>query len=119
MDTRVFRREEREIQILKVDGSLDAAVSRALEGELEVLLNRSGTRIIVDLAEADQIKSDGIRVLLAAAKQRQDTGSRLAICALSDPAKQVLEVSCLASLFEIYDTLSEALAGLQEKGKPK
>ena len=98
---------------------MNAEVSQTLNGELEALLNQSEVRIIVDLAAADQIRSDGIRVLLGAAKQSQDSGSRLAICALSDPVKKVLEVSCLASLFETYDTLTQALASFQEQGKPE
>jgi anti-anti-sigma regulatory factor len=39
-------------------------------------------------------------------------GSRLRLCELSPPVRDVFELARLASVFEIFPTISEATAGL-------
>ena len=113
MDKKLVSEMEGRVGIVRVLESLDAEVSYVLEEELEAILDRKPDGFIVDLAETRLILNDGLRVLLAAARQARKTGTRLALCGLGSHERELLEISGLASLFEIYPTRAEALAALK------
>ena len=56
------------------------------------------------------IDSSGVASLVEALKASRETGSRFLLFGLSDSAREVLKISRLLKLFEVYDDESKALA---------
>jgi anti-sigma B factor antagonist len=99
------------IAIVDVSGDIDLASSPEVRKALlhEVRDNRS-PRVVLNLSEVRYIDSSGVASLVEGLKASRDIGSRFILVGLSGPAREVLQLSRLVKVFEIYDTEGEALA---------
>jgi anti-sigma B factor antagonist len=97
--------------IVDVSGDIDLASSPEVRGALlhEVRDNRR-PRVVLNLSAVRYIDSSGVASLVEGLKASRDIGSRFILVGLSGPAREVLQLSRLVKVFEIYDTEEEALA---------
>jgi anti-sigma B factor antagonist len=97
--------------ILDVSGDIDLASSPEVRKALlhEVRDNRR-PRVVLNLSAVRYIDSSGVASLVEGLKASRDIGSRFMLVGLSGPAREVLQLSRLVKVFEIYDTEGEALA---------
>ena len=97
--------------IVDVSGDIDLASSPEVRKALlhEVRDNRR-PRVILNLSAVGYIDSSGVASLVEGLKASRDIGSRFILVGLSGPAHEVLQLSRLVRVFEIYDTEGEALA---------
>ena len=97
--------------IFDVLGDIDLANSPEVRKALlhEVRDNRR-SRVVLNLTEVRYIDSSGVASLVESLKASRDIGSRFILVGLSGPAREVLQLSRLLKVFEIYDTEAEALA---------
>jgi len=97
--------------IVDVSGDIDLASSPEVRKALlhEVRDNRR-PRVVMNLREVRYIDSSGVASLVEGLKASRDIGSRFILVGLSGPAREVLQLSRLVKVFEIYDTEGEALA---------
>jgi anti-sigma B factor antagonist len=97
--------------IVDVSGDIDLASSPEVRKALlhEVRDNRR-PRVVMNLSEVRYIDSSGVASLVEGLKASRDIGSRFMLVGLSGPAREVLQLSRLVKVFEIYDTEGEALA---------
>jgi anti-sigma B factor antagonist len=97
--------------IVDVSGDIDLASSPEVRKALlhEVRDNRR-PRVVMNLSEVRYIDSSGVASLVEGLKASRDIGSRFIMVGLSGPAREVLQLSRLVKVFEIYDTEGEALA---------
>jgi anti-sigma B factor antagonist len=95
--------------VVDISGDIDLAhsgeVRRAVLTELRE--NRA-PKVILNLQQVNYIDSSGVASLVEALKASRDLGARLILFGLSPIAYEVLQLSKLLKVFEIYDT--EALA---------
>ncbi len=75
---------------------------------LEFRENRT-PRVILNLRDVNYIDSSGVASLVEGLKASRDVGSRLILFGLSPIAHEVLQLSRLLKIFEIYDTEDKAL----------
>jgi anti-sigma B factor antagonist len=66
-------------------------------------------RVILNLRDVNYIDSSGVASLVEGLKASRDVGSRLILFGLSPIAHEVLQLSRLLKIFEIYDTEDMAL----------
>jgi anti-sigma B factor antagonist len=97
--------------IFDISGDIDLANSPEVRKALlhEVRDNRR-SRVVLNLSEVRYIDSSGVASLVESLKASRDIGSRFILVGLSGPAREVLQLSRLLKVFEIYDTEVEALA---------
>jgi anti-sigma B factor antagonist len=100
-----------EAAIFDISGDIDLANSPEVRKALlhEVRDNRR-SRVVLNLSEVRYIDSSGVASLVESLKASRDIGSRFILVGLSGPAREVLQLSRLLKVFEIYDTEVEALA---------
>jgi len=67
-------------------------------------------RVVLNLSAVRYIDSSGVASLVEGLKASRDSGSRFILVGLSGTAREVLQLSRLVKVFEIYDTEVEALA---------
>ena len=103
-------RWEGRIAVIEVQGDIDLTTSKPFqESSLEVLA-RKPQRVVVDLTDVPYMDSSGIASLvkLLSRARRQDAGVVLAC--LNDRTRGLLEITRLDTVFEIRQTVEEALA---------
>ena len=96
--------------ILDISGDIDLAHSSEVRRMvlLEFRENRT-PRVILNLREVNYIDSSGVASLVEGLKASRDVGSRLILFGLSPIAYEVLQLSRLLKVFEIYDSEDKAL----------
>jgi anti-sigma B factor antagonist len=96
--------------ILDISGDIDLAHSTEVRRLVlsEFRQNRT-PRVILNLNAVNYIDSSGVASLVEGLKAARDVGSRLILYGLSPIAHEVLQLSKLLKIFEIYDTEDMAL----------
>lgn len=97
--------------ILDISGDIDLAHSpemrKVLLGEIK---GKHTLKLFLNLKNVRYIDSSGIASLVEGLKASRDNGSRLILFGLSPSVREVMELSRLQKIFEIYDTEEQALS---------
>jgi anti-sigma B factor antagonist len=98
--------------VVDVDGDITLHNSPEVRKVLLDLLKQQRVpRVVVNLEKAKYIDSAGVASLVEALKASREMKSGFALCGLSRTAREVLELTRLIKVFEIYDNEPEAVAG--------
>ena len=96
--------------ILDISGDIDLAHSPEVRKMVLVEFREKRTpRVILNLRDVNYIDSSGVASLVEGLKASRDVGSRMILFGLSPIAHEVLQLSRLLKIFEIYDTEDMAL----------
>ena len=96
--------------ILDISGDIDLAHSPEVRKMVLLEFREKRTpRVILNLRDVNYIDSSGVASLVEGLKASRDVGSRLILFGLSPIAHEVLQLSRLLKIFEIYDTEDMAL----------
>jgi len=98
--------------VIALDGRMDADQASLFEAECDRAAKQGSGNIIVDLAKLQYVSSLGLRSFLHVAKARQASGGALALVHFGGFVKQVFDVTRLTPLFQIYDTVEQALEAI-------
>lgn len=96
--------------IFDISGDIDLANSPAVRKALlrEVRENRT-PRVVMNLTKVRYIDSSGVASLVEGLKASRDLGLRFIMFGLSPSAREVLQLSRLLGIFEVYDNEDQAL----------
>jgi anti-sigma B factor antagonist len=107
----IFARRQDKTTIFDVSGDIDFANSREVRQSVLQEIQESRTaRVMVNLSQVRYIDSSGVASLVEALKASRDVGSRFILFGLSTSAREVMQLSRLIKVFEIYDNEEQALA---------
>jgi anti-sigma B factor antagonist len=96
--------------VLDISGDIDLAHSSEVRRVVLIEFREKRTpKVILNLLEVNYIDSSGVASLVEGLKASRDVGSRLILFGLSPVAHEVLRLSKLLTIFEIYDTEEKAL----------
>jgi anti-sigma B factor antagonist len=97
--------------IFDISGDIDLANSPAMRktllGEIK---DKHSLKIFLNLKNVRYIDSSGIASLVEGLKASRDNGARMILYGLSPSVREVMELSRLQKIFEIYDSEEQALA---------
>lgn len=97
--------------LLSLNGRIDTATAPELEQAINKVIDGGQRKVLLDFAGVTYISSGGLRVLLATAKKLKNPGDKFGICALSPEVLKILKLAGFTSIFSIYASEGEALAG--------
>jgi len=97
--------------ILSVSGRIDTATAPAMEQEINRIIESGSRSVLLDFSNVAYISSGGLRVLLSTAKKLKNPGDKFALCSLSPEVMKILKLAGFNTIFSIYPTEGEALAG--------
>jgi anti-sigma B factor antagonist len=108
---KISARRVEQATILDVTGNIDMSNSPEVRKALlqEIRAKRS-TRVILNLTSVEYIDSSGVASLIEGLKASRESGLRFVLFGLNESAREVLKISRLLKLFEIYDTEAQAIA---------
>ena len=96
--------------IFDISGNIDLAHSTEVRRVVLREFREIRTpRVILNLLDVNYIDSSGVASLVEGLKASRDVGSRLILFGLSPIAYEVLQLSRLLKIFEIYTTEDEAV----------
>ena len=98
--------------VLTVSGRLSSAMADAFELQVAQALDTRPAVLVVDCTGLEFITSAGLRILILALKRARGEGRQIHLCGLSEPVREVFEVSGLVQIFPIHPGRAEALAAL-------
>jgi anti-sigma B factor antagonist len=101
--------------LFKLKGDVDMNTSSDVRNALGELFKQgaSGMKaLFIDLSQVRYMDSSGIATLVEVMQTCRKKGARLGLVELSPPVRDVFELARLATVFEIFPTIDDAIKGL-------
>ena len=107
----ITTRDEGDTKIVMLNGKLDTNTTPAAESEINGLLDRGASKLLVNFEQLSYISSSGLRLLLATAKRLKGSDGELKVCSLNEMATEVFEISGFSSILNVFASEQDALGG--------
>jgi anti-anti-sigma factor len=102
------------VEVIEPSGKfLGGADTGELDEKLYALLGRGSKQVVIDLAHTDWMNSSGIAILIHHYKKFRDIGGNLRLANLTKNIEKILVIAKLTSVFEVYDSLDDAIASFK------
>ena len=105
----ISSKKEKGSLIVSVNGRIDAVTAPDFERNLSEWISTGETVMIVNLSDLEYISSAGLRSILAIAKVLKAKGGKMLFAGLKGTVKDVFKISGFGSIFQIFETESDAL----------
>jgi anti-sigma B factor antagonist len=102
-----------DIQILELEGRLDAHQAPQLSSWLSENIHAGAGNLIISLEKVNFIDSIALAVLVKAIMRCRESDGKLHLCSLSSPVRIILELTQLHKVFDIFATEAEAVAAFE------
>src|SRR5438270_280213 len=103
-------RSANNIDIIKLDGKITiGAGDQQLREVISSAVNEGKTNILLDLSGVTTIDSSGIGELVGSYTTATNRGAKIKLCALSQAISNILTLTQLITVFDVYDSEQEAL----------
>jgi anti-sigma B factor antagonist len=87
--------------------------STALREKLKGLIAGGKKKIVLNMAEIDYIDSSGLGALVAAHLSAKNGGGSIRLCNLGKKFHEVLQLTKLLTVFDVYETEAAAVSSFQ------
>ena len=98
--------------VVSLSGRLDAVTSPVCEQKFRDLVGGGALGIVVYFENLEYISSAGLRALLLLAKLLKEKGGKVCLAGAKQNVRSVLEMSGFTNIFQIRDTVAEALTSV-------
>ena len=101
---------ENEILIVKIEEKrATIEFSETLKDDLIKKIEQGNSNVIMDLSATEFVDSSFLGTLVAGLKKTDINGGNLKIVNLQEPVRVMFELTRLYKIFEIFDTIEDAL----------
>ncbi|MEA3337521.1 MAG: STAS domain-containing protein [Chloroflexota bacterium] len=109
-DTVVEHAQLKRCDLLTLHGRIDGSKAPAVEAELKEITDAGRYRFVIDLTDVAYISSGFLRVLISTLKsvKRWNRGN-IHLAGMSPRIRDVFDLAGLLPLFQVYDTVPEAV----------
>lgn len=97
------------VTLLEITGRIDSTNANELGEALNSAIDAGRTQLVLDLENVEYMSSAGLRELVNALKKVKRGTGDLRLAAIAPRVMEVLELSGLDTIFEIFDTQVEAV----------
>ena len=108
MDLQLSARAGRACTVVWVSGELDMDTRRQLQDTLRDVVDSCARQVVMDLAEVPFMDSSGLGLLVEVIRALRDRGGRLCLAAVQAPVRNVLTLSAVDQVVDLYDTVEAA-----------
>jgi len=109
MSVELSSSERNGIVAISIEGEFDMAASPKIRNFMAPLFQESNKSIVVDLSKVPYIDSSGIATLVEGLQWSHTSGKSFRLTRLTPAVKDVFEIARLLTVFEVFDTIEEAL----------
>ncbi|NPV37703.1 hypothetical protein BREVNS_1795 [Brevinematales bacterium NS] len=96
--------------VLHISGNLDVSDSQSLEEMGKNLLQQGKIFLVLDLKEVGYLHSSGARAFLALLREVKSHSGRMILSGIQPNVRKTLEIIGLAGVFEMTQSVEEALS---------
>ena len=106
---------EREgIGILSLSGKIMGGPEAGeINEQINNLIDQNKRNIIIDLVEVDWMNSSGLGILIGAVTTLKNNNGRLALVNVSNRIRNLLRITKLNDVFEVYENIDSAIESLK------
>lgn len=108
-DFSIQNKEMEGIDILYLEGFLDAHTSVELEQALENLISNNKYKIVVNFERLTYISSAGLGVFMAFIETARNNAGDIKLCSMSEKIYNIFDMLGFPILFEIYKEENSAI----------
>lgn len=108
VDLQLSARAGRACTVVWVRGELDMDTRAQLQDFLRDVVDAGARNVVLDLAEVPFMDSSGLGLLVDLLKVLRDKGGRLRLAAVQEPVRNVLALSAVDQVVDLYDTVEGA-----------
>ena len=108
---KISKQARGDVQIVALDGSLDAKTTPQLNAELKATISAGHVKVVVDLTKLKYIASAGIGALFAGQKEAKGGGGDLRLAGANSEVQDVFDLLSFSAAFKMTPNLDEALKG--------
>jgi len=106
----ILARHLDQITIFDISGEIDLATSPELrKALLRELREARMPRVVLNLKAVRYIDSSGVASLVEGLKASREVGARFILCGLNKTVREVLQLSKLLRIFEVYENEEQAV----------
>jgi anti-sigma B factor antagonist len=103
------------VSVMALDGRiLLGEESNALREKLKSLIAEGKKQIVLNMDNIKYIDSTGLGILVAAHVSAKTRGASLVLCHLGSKFQELLQITKLVMVFEVYDTEAAAVASFSK-----
>jgi stage II sporulation protein AA (anti-sigma F factor antagonist) len=103
------------LQIVHVEGTLDAATAAEFEKEVLPFVQQPLMNTLFDFGKLEYLSSAGLRAMWIIAKEHKKAGNQLALCSLNDIILEVFRISGFNAILKTFKTIEEAKISMGSK----
>lgn len=99
------------VGVVELSGALNAVVASQVSDQVETwfLAESHLVNLIIDMAAVESMDSSGLGALIGIMKKATDKSVSMKIAALQNKTRMVFVITRSYKIFDIYDTVDEAL----------
>ena len=101
------------VQVVRLQGSVDASTSSQLESSLRGQLKEGAKKIAVSMKDVTFMSSAGWGLLLSVIKEIRASGGAIGVAAMSPEIRHVYNLLGMKAFVKEYKTVEEAVAALK------
>ncbi|MCX6614851.1 MAG: STAS domain-containing protein [Acidobacteria bacterium] len=110
MSIQIDVRRQEQTAVINVVGDIDLYSSpQVRQTILDALNEKSDNRVLVNLTGVKYIDSSGVASLVEGLQLARRSRVRFALCGLNKAPRQVLELTRLINVFDIFESIEDAL----------
>jgi anti-sigma B factor antagonist len=110
--------QEQGYVLARTSGTIDESAGEPFREHLHPLVATKGTRLILDISDSPRISSSGIAQLVRLVTDANSRGSRVVFTRVPTFIEEVFRVTRLNKLFDLTETLSEAVEKVSTPSSP-
>jgi anti-sigma B factor antagonist len=110
----INHRKVEELNVLELDGELDAHTAPQLEDQLKKLIDENQYRIIVNCDELDYIASAGLGVFMAYIEDIRSLGGDIKLTNMNEKVYNVFDLLGFPALYDILESEQQAVKQFQQ-----
>ena len=97
------------ITLVELVGEINTICSGDLRKLVDNLVGTGRTRVILDLQGVTYLNSRALGIIVSSVSEMKRTGGDLMMCCLSPAVIQLFEITRLFDVFQVFDTVEEAI----------
>ena len=101
------------VAVVEVTGEIDMACDQPIRAAVADQLDRRPAGLVLDLTRVDFFGSTGISTLISAHEMADERGKKLHVVAPQRAVRRPLQVTGVADVLALYDSVDEAVAALK------
>ena len=98
------------VLVLGVQGRIDGTSVASFEQAVAVAIAADDRAVVLDLGALHYLSSSGLRAILLIGKTLWEQDGYFALCSVSEPVREVFEISGFDRIIAIHPSLEPALA---------